>query len=251
MVRLMLNRDISINEIIENYPTIRKFLLLNDVDCMNCSVKTCLLKDILEYHNFSKEDQNKMYHIIDLLADNKPVELKKFVASKKTSNYSLIIETLINEHKYIKDLIYILKYISTKNNFLEKYHDDLNKITLYLSEFADSFHHQKEENLLFSLFRNKEIVETMYEEHEIGRSLRLGIVKAKSNEEAKDYIEQFCNMLDNHIHKEDHVLFPYLDRNLTKDNIISLNNKLKKYDQDLEQEVVKYIQYFNSKEFKM
>lgn len=245
----MVNRNISINEIIEKHPTIREFLLLNDVDCMNCSVKTCLLKDILDYHNFSNEDQEEMYHIIDMLSENKNVEMKKFITSKKTSGYSLIIETLINEHKYIKELIYIFKYISTKNNFLKLYKDDLDKLTFYLAEYADGFHHQKEENLLFCMFRGKEIIEAMYEEHDLGRGLRKGVVNSKSDEEARDYIEKFCNMLDNHIYKEDNVLFMYLDRNLKEDDIQRLNTLLDSYDKNLEKEVVEYIEDFNNREF--
>lgn len=247
----MLNRDISINEIIEKYPTVKDFLLMNDVDCMNCSVKTCLLKDILEYHNFSKTDQEEMYIIIDQLVDGKVVEMKKFTANVIESEYSLIIQTLINEHVNIKELIYVFKYISSKKDFLNTYSSELASVLKYLAQYADSFHHQKEEDLLFCMFREKEIVEAMYEEHELGRKLRKAVVDSKSSEEAKIYIEQFCDMLDNHIHKEDNVLFPYLDRNLSDDVVKRLNDELKNYDNDLEEEVKNFLIIFNEKEFNL
>ncbi|MFV0424176.1 MAG: hemerythrin domain-containing protein [Bacilli bacterium] len=247
----MLKRDVSINEIIEKYPQVQKFLLLNDVDCMKCSVKSCLLKDILEYHNFSKEDQVLMYEHMDKLAEGKTEEMPKFTAVAHSSKFSVLVDTLINEHNYIKELIYILKYISTKDDFLNNYAEDISTVSNYLSLYADQFHHQKEEDLLFVLFRGKEIVEAMYEEHDLGRNLRRGILNSKTDEEAKDYIDQFCEMLENHIYKEDNVLFPYLDKHLSEEDAIKTEKLLKDYDNSLEVEVIKYLENFNNMEFKL
>lgn len=249
MVRSMLNRNISINEIITEYPTIRQFLLINDVDCMNCSVKTCLLKDILEYHNFSKEDQSEMYSIINQLAEGIDVEMKKFVPSEVSSKYSPLVDTLIAEHTYIKELLYTLLYIINKDNFLVTYKGDINTILNYLAEYADKYHHQKEEDLLFVLFRGKEIVEAMYEEHNLGREIRKKILTSKTDEEAAKHITSFCDMLDNHIFKEDNVLFPYLDRQLSFEEKERLASQLDNYDKSLEIEVINYIEGFNDREF--
>lgn len=245
----MLNRNISVNEIITKYPKVQQFLLLNDVDCMKCSVKSCLLKDILEYHNFSKEDQKLMYSHMDKLASGESDEMLQFTPQEQKSEFSKIVETLIHEHNYIKELIYVLKYISTKANFLEKYKSDVETISNYLSMYADKFHHQKEEDLLFSLFREKEIVEAMFEEHELGRELRKGIISASNDTEAKKYIDEFCEMLENHIYKEDNVLFPYLDKLLTEDDISRTTNHLSDYDLSLEDEVKQYLKNFNNSEF--
>ncbi|MFV0498856.1 MAG: hemerythrin domain-containing protein [Bacilli bacterium] len=245
----MLNRDISINEIITKYPKVQEFLIINDVDCMKCSVKSCLLKDILEYHNFSKEDQVLMYEHMDKLALGETEEMPKFSAMPVHSKYSKIVETLIDEHKYIKELIYMLKYITTKKDFLKIYQEDINKISTYLSLFADKFHHQKEEDLLFCLFRGKEIVEAMYEEHELGRSLRANIINSNTDDMAKEYIDEFCQMLENHIYKEDNVLFPYLDKHLSSAGKEKTALALDKYDKKLKDEVIAYIEKFNNQEF--
>lgn len=247
----MLNRDISINEIITKHPKVQQFLLLNDVDCMKCSVKSCLLKDILEYHNFSGENQKLMYAHMDKLASGESDEMIQFTPEEKKSEFSKIVETLIHEHNYIKELIYVMKYISTKANFLEKYQTDIATISNYLSIYADKFHHQKEEDLLFSLFRDKEIVSAMFEEHELGRSFRKAIVESTNDTDAKNYIDQFCEMLENHIYKEDNVLFPYLDNLLTEDDITSTTNHLSDYDLSLEDEVKQYLKDFNNSEFKL
>lgn len=245
----MLNRDISINEIITKHPKVQQFLLLNDVDCMKCSVQSCLLKDILEYHNFSNEDQKLMYSHMDKLASGESEEMLQFTPQENKCEFSPIVDTLINEHKYIKELIYVLKYISTKDNFLEKYQSDITSISNYLSLYADKFHHQKEEDLLFSLFRKKEIVEAMFEEHELGRSLRKAIVESTNDTDAKNYIDQFCEMLENHIYKEDNVLFPYLDKQLSEEDIERTSGHLSDYDLSLEKEVKQYLSDFNSHEF--
>lgn len=247
----MLNRDISINEIITKYPKVQEFLLLNEVDCMKCSVKTCLLKDILEYHNFSKEDQVLMYEHMDKLAEGSTSEMLKFSANENPKEFSLLVEALISEHTYIKELIYIMNYISSKDNFLVKYSKDIDTVTNYLSEYADQFHHQKEEDLLFGLFRGKEIVEAMYEEHDIGRNLRKNILESTTDENAKKYILEFVEMLSNHIYKEDNVLFPYLDKLLSEEEKEELGKKLNDYDTSLEQEVIDYISEFNKREFNL
>lgn len=245
----MLKRNISINEVVNEHPNVREFLLMNGVDCMNCSVKTCLLKDILEYHNFSKEDQKVMYKIIDELVEGKDVEMSVFSPSEKTSDYTLVIETLMKEHNYIKELMYIFKYLGDRKDFLVTYAKDLTKTIDYLTQYADKHHHQKEEELLFSLFKEKDIVGVMYEEHEAVRTIKNKVLNAKCCEDAKKHIKHFCELLDNHIYKEDYVLFPYLDRNLSEEDIKRLNKKIKEYDTSLEEEVVNYIEYFNEKEF--
>lgn len=247
----MLNRNISINEIITSYPKVQEFLLLNDVDCMKCHVKTCLLKDILEYHNFSASDQVLMYEHMDKLAEGLTDEMPKFIPEEFSTDFSPLVDALINEHKYIKELIYSLKYISTKKDFLNNYKNDIAVIADYLSKYADEFHHQKEEDLLFCLFRGKEIVEAMYEEHTIGRDLRKGLLNSKSDLEASEYIEQFCGLLENHIYKEDNVLFPYLDKHLKVEDIERTAKLLTEYDLTLEEEVKKYLREFRDREFSL
>ncbi|WP_423363636.1 hemerythrin domain-containing protein [Mycoplasma sp. P36-A1] len=244
-----MNRDGKIVEIIEEHPIVGEFLLYNDVDCVNCTIKTCLLKDILDIHNFSKEDQVEMYIYMEKLINNEVKEMKKFIPEKYTNDYHEIINMLIDEHTYVKELLYTAEFIVSKPNFLDKYKSDLDQVIAYLKSYADDYHHGKEEQYLFNLYPENEAVKVMLEEHEQGRAYRKILLNSNNEQEIKETVIAYAEMLKEHIHKEDDILFPYLDRILKEKDIKEINEKLKSNDPEIKEEVKRFISDFNNKQF--
>lgn len=102
----------------------------------------------------------------------------------------------------------------------------------YLSEYADAFHHQKEESLLFDKLRQaspqgKVLVENgMLVEHEMARYY-IKSMKSLLNEKVNDelcvcfigYMQAYIDMLERHIDKENGVAYPYAQRVLNQESI--------------------------------
>lgn len=242
----MLNLNSPISEVVKEYPIVGDFLLANDVDCVNCSVATCLVKDILEIHNFSKETQVEMQEYMQELVNGTKSELKVYTPLNNKEDYHVITNMLIDEHKLIMELIYITEYIVSKEDYLTKYKNEVDKIIHYFKYYADDFHHGKEEDVLFCLFEQNDILRAMFQEHEQGRDLRKRILEAGDNAQlVKDLLIEYTTMLKDHIYKEDNILFPYLDRNLTEENIEKINNELQTIDMSINVDIKAFIEDFN------
>ena len=106
----------------------------------------------------------------------------------------------------------------------------LGKVIEFFTGFADSCHHQKEEQVLFPRLAERGIpveggpVGVMLYEHEEGRRYLRGLAEGvallnRDPEQARQLILEngkgYAGLLRAHIQKEDHVLFPLADRVLT------------------------------------
>ena len=123
------------------------------------------------------------------------------------------IKILIDEHKNILKLIELIIKEVEKEKLNTKF---WKKAIEFIREYADKFHHAKEEDILFKEFCKSENlhcnpVEQMLFEHEEGRkfvkAMELGLTennKEKISENAKNYAE----LLQQHIFKEDNILYP-------------------------------------------
>jgi len=145
-------------------------------------------------------------------------------------------DELRKEHEGILLMLRILKAVFEKIQQGDAIDvDDLDKIVEFLSVFADKCHHGKEEDILFPALEASGVsnkggpIGVMLEEHQIGRNLiaklkesvslyRSGEKQApdKFASAAREYIE----LLNQHINKENNILFPLADRMLgsPKDN---------------------------------
>jgi hemerythrin-like domain-containing protein len=98
----------------------------------------------------------------------------------------------------------------------------------FIREFADKFHHAKEEDVLFKYFdSNLEILNVMHMDHETVRALvreLLIAIENKDNEIIKRNLLKYREILLEHIKKEDEILYPWMDNNLNitqKDELFS------------------------------
>ncbi|MDH5287250.1 MAG: hemerythrin domain-containing protein [Betaproteobacteria bacterium] len=97
----------------------------------------------------------------------------------------------------------------------------------FIREFADGFHHGKEEGVLFEAMARGGMplddgpIGMMLYEHERGREITAGLEKAAKRLEAgeanaaaavADHARAYGELLSQHIYKEDNILFPMADQ---------------------------------------
>lgn len=235
-------KDKSIKEVIEMHPIVGEFLNVNGIDCANCIVGTCLLKDFLTIHNYNNDIQKQIYDHIDKLITGESNELVVFDHTKELIPLQPIIEKLINQHKNILQIIYTLEYIISQKDFSKIYQAQLKQLITYVKEYADKEHHMLEEDTLFKDYDN-DAVAVMFEEHSMGRSyIKKALANLDNEPILKENLLNYTQLLKNHIYKEDAILFPYL-------NTINKKNYSFTTNQALEDEVINYLEEFNNNLF--
>lgn len=140
---------------------------------------------------------------------------------------------LMDEHEKILEMLEVLDRICQNiENSNNPPTEHLERIIDFIRSFADHWHHAKEENLLFPAMEKAGIprdggpIGVMLTDHVAGRDqvrrMDNAVQKMKSGEpgagedftqHASDYIQ----LLANHIHKENHVLFPMGDRFMSEE----------------------------------
>ena len=140
-----------------------------------------------------------------------------------------LTDDLIEEHKLIKKLI---GFLSDKAKLIEEGSkadkDFFEKAVYIIKNFADKFHHAKEEDILSVEMVKKGMpekdspIEAMLIEHEQGREFVSGMALALERldkdagqaiiQNARGYIE----LLNEHIDKEDNILYPLAERMFTQ-----------------------------------
>jgi len=135
------------------------------------------------------------------------------------------IEQLMDEHQTILRVLASLEALVSDDTHAAEPVETLREATRFLRDFADRFHHAKEEDLLFPAMEAAGIparqgpTEMMRHEHEQGRMLvqRLTAIteaddpdfdRAAFAEPAMDFVQ----LLRAHIGKEDHILYPMASR---------------------------------------
>lgn len=158
-----------------------------------------------------------------------------------------LTQELVEEHKLIKRMINILESAVKK---LEKGETvDLvmfEEAADFIRNFADKFHHAKEEEILFKEAVKKGMpekdspIEAMLIEHDQGRNFVKGIIKATdrvkngNKKAAKEIIENtkgYIELLKEHIDKEDNILYPLTERMFTENEKDKLLDRFKEANQ--------------------
>lgn len=232
MMERHLNRGVK--DVIKDYPEVGDILQEYGVGCINCSMGSCLLKDIIGIHNLTgRQEKQLMARIEHKIYPDRIINVEIEEQTETISSdikYSNPLAILVEEHNNIKLLIdkipvlcEVLDYDRSEDYKLIKASVD------FIKNYADNFHHAKEENVLFKYgATNQDIINTMLEEHKLGRwfvkLINKGIDK-KDNEIIKENLINYGELLREHINKEDTILYPYIDRCLTDEDIEFLDNK--------------------------
>lgn len=213
--------DHPIQDVITAHPQIGAILGEYKIGCVDCSVGTCLLKDIVEIHHLEPEAERDMMARIALALEpgrTAPVSLRerKPAATGKTGS-SPPIRKLVAEHRWILRWAALIPFVIQ--------HADLDtaegrQLVLdgveFIRAYADQFHHSKEEDILFRYFSpDMDIIQAMLTDHETAREHVCAIVaavEARDSAAAGEHLLAYADLLREHIRKEDDILYPWMDR---------------------------------------
>lgn len=158
------------------------------------------------------------------------------------------ILVLEQEHENISEIIELMKNKSIE--FINKKSINVEFVELLifiLKEYADKFHHRKEEEILFNKMQKDlgrigevMILNGMLVEHEIARGiifdLSQNINDYKNEKSDENFVEVIGNLmgyrrhLQKHIEKENTVVYPYGKNNLSEERL-----------KEVEEETIKFL----------
>lgn len=232
-----LNRGIK--DICTEYPPIADLLLEFDIGCTTCMVGTCMLKDVVKIHDLSPEQEKQLMSRISKVLDpdykapeveeapNEPTSQKS-----KEIKYSPPFRFLVDEHKWIMRLVSMIPKIIGKTELFINSDDGLevfNNMVLFIREYADHFHHAKEEDVLFELFdEDLEIIKVIRFDHTTVRALVKEMVEAIENKDAdiiSRNLQKYGEILTEHIKKEDEILYTWMEKSLSDKQIGEIYTK--------------------------
>ena len=240
----------GIKNIIAEFPRVGIILEEYGIGCGPCTVGICQLKDILEIHKLSSEaEEELMLRIEAEIYPERNIAVQSRVTSKpefsENTSFSMSLQILVDEHKLIKrwlalipDLVKNLDLTSANECQMIENGIDL------IRSYADRLHHGKEEDILFSYFDDTvDIFRVIYEDHKKARGLvqeMLHALNEKNSRVLAGNMLEYAVLLNEHIHKEDAVLFPWLDSRLTEKEKTELLTRFEQSDKDLALDDQKY-----------
>ncbi len=152
------------------------------------------------------------------------------------------IQLMIDEHVNIKRMLTVVRNAAFKvMKGSEISYADFEDMIDFVRNYADKYHHGKEEKMLFNrmvdeigVVGEKLVKYGMLIEHDLGRlfmqDLETALEKVKNGDEfAKiDVIANavgYTNLLNRHIDKEDTVVYQFAKQQLCEDTISTINNE--------------------------
>ncbi len=232
----------SIKEVINEFPQVG--ILLNEagIGCVTCSVGTCLLKDVISIHGLPKAQEQvvmaKITKVIDPDADIVIPDADTATETVMTARkYSPPFERLVDEHDRIKRLLALIPYIVSKIQQEEEMDTDIiEHCAFFIQNYADKYHHAKEEDILFKYTdESQDIIQVMVEDHRTGRSfvkqVLAGLAAGRRDDVIKG-LESYRELLTQHIKKEDDILYPWIDRTLSKRQVGEMLSSFNEADED-------------------
>lgn len=250
----------GIKEVITRFREVDKILDEYGIGCGPCSVGTCLLKDIVSIHNLPEEDQRAMMARIEkAIYPDKEVPLppvtKKKEAGPKEVKYSPPMKALVDEHVLIKRWLALIPAVL---DHLDLSSEEGRHLILqgveFIRSYADRYHHAKEEEVLFTYFDpDLDILKVMIQDHIQGRGHVKAIVEAVERQDkgaVTEHLTAYRDLLTGHIKKEDEILWPWMERNLTSTQIGELYAKFQQTDVRMGLSTEKFENFINQLEKK-
>ncbi len=232
----------GIKEIINQFPEVGNILNGYNIGCAPCSIGSCLLKDIIEIHNLSPdEEQELMAGIARVIYPDREIEIpriaRKHEARPEGISYSPPMKKLVDEHVLIKRLVAMIpELIDNLDVASEEGRQAIIDGVDFIRSYADKYHHAKEEEILLKYFdEDLDIIKTIYKDHETGRAHVRAVLKAlddRDKEAVSEHLNAYRELLTEHIRKEDEILYPWMDRNLSITQIGELFSKFSGKDEE-------------------
>jgi len=179
------------------------------------------------------------------------------------------IRLMVEEHVYIKRMLKVLRKASygvMQGGNID--YADFGKMIDFVRNYADRHHHGKEEKLLFNRMvdeiggaAEKLVKSGMLVEHDLGRlhmkelEEALERVKGGDEESKLDVIANaisYTHLLNRHIDKEDAVVYPFAQRQLSAETMETINSECESFEKQMESEGVqdRYIALLEEMEIK-
>ena len=182
--------------------------------------------------------------------------IKRKVSESRETNYSPLMRKLIGEHSLIKRWVAIIPKII---EYLDMDSDDSKQLLFDSIEFiqlhADKYHHAKEENEIFKYFdENIEILKTIIEDHEkIRFYVRILIFATEENDKAAiaENLHIYRELITDHIIREEEILYPWIDRNLTLTQIGEIFSRFNEIDKVFQNAPERYKEFIEKLEEKL
>lgn len=230
-----------IKELIGRFPALGTILEEYEIGCVPCSVGTCLLRDIVEIHNLSPEDEQElMAGIAAVVAPGEAVTIpppgRGRAAGPRKISYSPPIKMLVEEHRRILRFVDLIPALTADLDVeSEGGRRRILDAVDFIRSYADRFHHAKEEELLFARFdEGLVILKAMHEDHRRGRACVQGVLDALGRRDAQGVsrnLAEYGEILTEHIRKEDEILYPWMDRNLSVRQVGELHARFREVDE--------------------
>lgn len=230
----------GIKDVIDAFPVIEGILEEYDIGCGPCTVGTCLLKDIVEIHRLpSERERELMVRIEGAIYPGRNIqaamETRPPVLKKRKISYSPPMKMLVDEHMLIKRWLARIPAVAAALDvdFEAQRHRVLEGVDMIRS-YADKYHHGKEEDILFKYFDDSdEIFKVIYEDHRQARQHVQAILTGMDKGDRQvvgEHLAAYGELLSEHIQKEDEILFPWLDEQLSTSQVGELYEKFKAAD---------------------
>ncbi|MGE5678948.1 MAG: hemerythrin domain-containing protein [Pseudomonadota bacterium] len=224
--------DMEIKKVITEFPRVGTILNEYGIGCVTCSVGTCLLKDIISIHNVPKNIEVQLMKKMEAALNNQdvPDEIPAPFAgiqAVKEITYSVPIQKLVDEHKLIKEFLALVPELCEAiEKDVQGSKDIIIRSVDFIRQYADKFHHSKEEDILFAYAKgNEDIVNVMLEDHKRGRYYAKSILLGLEDGDASfiSYsLKHYRELLMEHIKKEDEILYPWIERSMSTSDIDQL-----------------------------
>ncbi len=220
----------GVKEVITEFPAIGPILDECHIGCSLCGVGTCLLKDIVQVHNLTAEEERLlMARISRVIYPDRHIEIpvtqrKSGTEGLREIKYSPPMQWLVDEHTVIKRVLAMVPVIIEDLDVSRVEDRALVLDTIgFIRSYADRFHHAKEEDILFKEFdEDHAMVKIFNEDHRIGRGhvkAVLDALEADDDWSVREHLTEYRELLTGHIRREDEVLYPWMDRNLSTSQV--------------------------------
>lgn len=233
---------LPIKEVIARFPQVGAILSEYEVGCVDCGLGSCLLRDVVTIHDLSPEDQETLLtRIAQVVFPGQSVRLslpaQEAASGARTgegtseprtaggrgtgrTKYSPPLRQLVEEHVLIMRLVSLVpRLLGVTDVGRVADQEVILQAVDFIRSYADRFHHAKEEDILFGYFdQSLDIIQVMLADHETARAhVRQVETAARAGEQAlvTAHLQSYAELLTEHIKKEDNILYPWMDRQLT------------------------------------
>jgi len=213
----------TIKELMEQHPALGAALEAAGIGCTSCALGTCRVKDILEIHDLDEEATAKLLSQLGgIIYEGAPFTVPRYERKPTIVRAAFCppIARMVEEHACIKRLIPLLpKLVETLTEDFEPTLPLAEGALDFIRNYADQYHHAKEEDVLFGFFDSQsEILKAMLQDHGEGREHVRAATLALQEGDAAEFgaqLRAYGELLMGHIHREDTILYPWMDRSLS------------------------------------